>query len=508
MKLIFLLLLPGLPICYGRGIPYQSQRSYPTYSPPNPTYRPNARNYYPPYSPYSNLYQRHQTYQRRTTTKSSLGSIPNKPLTTMASVLLPNKQQDCGLNAEGIRTLQGLLCECKTGYFKLRRSSPCIDHDECSASPGICGADAICTNTGGSYSCSCQFGYTGQPPDIPCSFDCSYSPLVCGVHGECQHNDGVYSCWCNTGYCQYDLTTGCIDLDECTEHPEICGPNAKCINSEGTYKCECPAGFYINRIHPKLGCVDVDECQAGGLCGLNADCINFDGGYECKCKAGFQGDPLIKCVDIDECNIDEGICGDYADCVNVEGSFSCSCRVGYQGYPPTVGCEDVDECSENKNICGLITNCINSGGSFSCECREGSKGYPPEVPCEDVNECLENVCGQNSICRNVSPGFMCLCPFGYEGNGYDGCYISVENKACTANFDCCQNALCKLGTCSCKEGFVSSGGECLDIDECKSHQHMCGANADCTNTLGSYECLCAPGFTRNPPTFDCTLSSL
>ena len=34
-----------------------------------------------------------------------------------------------------------------------------------------------------------------------------------------------------------------------------------------------------------------------------------------------------------------------------------------------------------------------------------------------------------------------------------------------------------------------------DIDECSSAEgHMCDSNADCTNTLGSYDCVCDAGF--------------
>ena len=34
-----------------------------------------------------------------------------------------------------------------------------------------------------------------------------------------------------------------------------------------------------------------------------------------------------------------------------------------------------------------------------------------------------------------------------------------------------------------------------DIDECASGTHSCDRNAMCTNTEGSFNCACYPGFT-------------
>ena len=34
----------------------------------------------------------------------------------------------------------------------------------------------------------------------------------------------------------------------------------------------------------------------------------------------------------------------------------------------------------------------------------------------------------------------------------------------------------------------------LDVNECLENTHKCSANADCTNTEGSYTCSCREGF--------------
>ena len=36
-----------------------------------------------------------------------------------------------------------------------------------------------------------------------------------------------------------------------------------------------------------------------------------------------------------------------------------------------------------------------------------------------------------------------------------------------------------------------------DVDECSADVQICGSNANCTNTNGSYYCSCHSGFTRS-----------
>ncbi|XP_060038289.1 adhesion G protein-coupled receptor E5 isoform X2 [Erinaceus europaeus] len=69
---------------------------------------------------------------------------------------------------------------------------------------------------------------------------------------------------------------------------------------------------------------------------------------------------------------------------------------------------------------------------------------------------------------------------------------------------CPQNSHCVNTSCRCLPGFQSFSGQidlnlpndnCDDINECRPSQpDLCGANADCENTDGGFQCVCIPGF--------------
>ncbi|KAG7491251.1 hypothetical protein MATL_G00001120 [Megalops atlanticus] len=106
----------------------------------------------------------------------------------------------------------------------------CSDRDECTDT-SVCGPNANCSNTVGSYSCSCHHGYRAPP-----------------------------------GVTLTNSNHPCQDIDECTD-TSVCGPNADCSNTVGGYTCSCHHGYrappgvtLTSAIHH---CQDVTE---GGEC--------------------------------------------------------------------------------------------------------------------------------------------------------------------------------------------------------------------------------------------------
>uniref|UniRef100_A0A3Q1JRT6 Adhesion G protein-coupled receptor E8 n=1 Tax=Anabas testudineus TaxID=64144 RepID=A0A3Q1JRT6_ANATE len=120
--------------------------------------------------------------------------------------------------------------------------------NECLKTAGICGDHANCSNTVGSYLCTCMTGFAATNPALPAG--------------------------------QSNL---CIDIDECVKYDSICGPNSNCTNLIGSYNCTCLSGYRLN--NPD---VIANECtETPGICGKNTICTNVPGTFYCSCPEGF-----------------------------------------------------------------------------------------------------------------------------------------------------------------------------------------------------------------------------
>ncbi|XP_065275714.1 adhesion G protein-coupled receptor E5 [Emys orbicularis] len=234
-----------------------------------------------------------------------------------------------------------------------------------------------------------------------------------------------------------------------------------------------------------------EDCNSHVLCPANAKCVN---NTHCTCLDGygpkenhpvFFTDPTEFCDDINEClGPSKPDCGRNANCNNVAGSYYCAC---IDGYEPNSGkanfthasentCQDIDECQGlSPADCGPHANCTNLPGNYSCTCIDGyesSSGkanftHASENTCQDIDECQGPSpadCGPHANCTNVAGSYYCTCINGYEPS-------------------------------SGKANFThASENTCQDIDECKKTQGICGPNATCINTYGSYWCECRAGY--------------
>ncbi|XP_028516914.1 adhesion G protein-coupled receptor E2 [Exaiptasia diaphana] len=72
----------------------------------------------------------------------------------------------------------------------------------------------------------------------------------------------------------------------------------------------------------------------------------------------------------------------------------------------------------------------------------------------------------------------------------DECSSGVHS--CDANAQCTNTV--GSYTCICLLGFNGDGRTCSDIDECSSGSHSCNGHAQCTNAVGTYTCQCNPGY--------------
>jgi len=96
---------------------------------------------------------------------------------------------------------------------------------------------------------------------------------------------------------------------------------------------------------------------------------------------------------------------------------------------------------------------------------------------------------------------QCTCRTGFETTFLlDGTVACTDIDECERRTDSCDgNAQCAnvVGTysCVCNPGYAGDGFLCLQLDECVSGANNCDAHASCTDAPGSFTCACLPGYT-------------
>ena len=464
----------------------------------------------------------------------------------------------CGPTAVCNNTLGGHKCECPRGYRFEPYSKSCKNIDECSENPRVCGDYGVerCIDITGTYKCICSNGYevvtdenTGMHrcKDID---ECRVSPECMPPFGVCQNVPGSFSCTCNDGFTKTDPMR-CSDIDECILQPGICGDLGRCRNTVGSYFCECSPGYKYSKT--ARACVDDNECANTDLMSQeceNAMCMNTPGSYVCECNRGFESRyPNGRCSDIDECRL-PGVCLN-GDCINHPGTFECECHDGYAKLKGQESCVDVRRgtCFLD-NTCRSDTNADRTTLKASCCCTVGRSWReeetrrceqcpPPNSPehhvlCQggvdvngtivDINECevYPEICGPHGQCVNVDGSFRCDCDTGYKEQRTANGVVCVDVNECYEGFLECFNGDCKSYPVDCKHGqcrnyegyfdcscapgfrFRSNTRTCEDINECAQPElYKVDCGYECQNTPGSYTCTCPPGFALTPDLKHC-----
>ena len=104
-----------------------------------------------------------------------------------------------------------------------------LDINECFSKP--CHIQATCTDTFGSFTCTCNTGYVGN--GVVCAGLCSYQLLFLLL---------LFQRFCSK---KLEYITLVIDVDECTTL-KPCHARATCTNTPGSFSCACNTGFSGN----------------------------------------------------------------------------------------------------------------------------------------------------------------------------------------------------------------------------------------------------------------------
>ncbi|CAH1271521.1 FCGBP [Branchiostoma lanceolatum] len=394
----------------------------------------------------------------------------------------------------------GEECECFPGG-----TIECEEIDGCDPNP--CDANAQCEDnpapdTGAT--CTCNVGYTGDGVTCTDVDECGMNNGGC--EQTCTNTMGSYVCSCDDGYTLNADGHSCDDVNECDTNNGGCEQN--CMNTVGSYYCTCDAGYTLNV--DGHSCDDVDECLTDNG-GCDDTCANTVGSYDCSCDDGYSlNDDGHSCDDVDECGTDNGGCGQ--TCTNTPGSYDCSCSTGYTLNDDGHSCDDTNGCVPDP--CVGMAFCTDKAAPMtgaSCTCPAGyhGDGKVHGTGCTDIAGCTPNPCHPLATCEDVpapDTGAVCTCPAGFEGDGTMGGTGCTDVDECdTGNGGCDHTCSNTDGSydCSCNTGYSlnADGHACDDVDECNTDNGGCGQT--CTNTMGNYDCSCGDGYTLNADGHSC-----
>ncbi|HPS30102.1 MAG TPA: hypothetical protein PLZ43_07595, partial [bacterium] len=215
-----------------------------------------------------------------------------------------------------------------------------------------------------------------------------------GCAQNCNNTAGSYSCSCNSGYTLNVDGKACDDVNECLTENGGCAQN--CNNTAGSYSCSCDSGYTLN-VDGKA-CDDVNECDtANGGCAQT--CNNTAGSYNCSCDSGYTLNVDGKaCDDVNECDTANGGCAQ--TCNNTAGSYNCTCDSGYTLNVDGKACDDINECDTANG--GCAQTCNNTAGSYNCTCDSGYTLNVDGKACDDINECDTANGGCAQTCNNTA----------------------------------------------------------------------------------------------------------
>uniref|UniRef100_A0A667Y5H9 Thrombomodulin n=1 Tax=Myripristis murdjan TaxID=586833 RepID=A0A667Y5H9_9TELE len=184
-------------------------------------------------------------------------------------------------------------CTCPTGQ-PLHANKITCEEDPCA------GCAHKCENEGDTYACRCDPGYTLAADRKGSCSDENRECLNKGftecvdmdecVSAPCEHHctnsPGSYNCSCFDGYIVIPETPHKCKL-HCgkAECPAECDPN-------NPYQCDCPDGYILEERQDEMVCLDFNECE---MFYCEQGCENTYGGYVCSCNAGYKLVDQFKC---------------------------------------------------------------------------------------------------------------------------------------------------------------------------------------------------------------------
>ncbi|XP_039499245.1 low-density lipoprotein receptor-related protein 2 isoform X1 [Drosophila santomea] len=331
-----------------------------------------------------------------------------------------------------------------------------------------------------------------------------------GINAECPTD----SFRCNNG--------------KCISHHWVCNYQKDCDDGEDEMQscpppeCETPqlnCGQYtFNKtycIPPHYRCDMIEDCEDKSdeaQCTYRK-CQHTDLFCNTPTGAPAEGARLTG-----PCVPKEKRCDGYLDCRTGRDEVGCSgvacrldqfrCANGLKCIDAALKCNHRDDCGDNSDEQGCnFPPCHHA--QFRCT---NALCIPYNFHCDGYHDCADK--SDEANCTAIAcPDNKHLCPRG-GASGTPKCIL--KSQLCDGNRDCedgtdeetnCSMASCPAlscefkcgpsltgGVCYCKPGqsLAPDNRTCVDLDECAEWGHC---DQLCTNTMGSYTCQCAQGYT-------------
>ncbi|XP_013394148.1 sushi, von Willebrand factor type A, EGF and pentraxin domain-containing protein 1 [Lingula anatina] len=203
-------------------------------------------------------------------------------------------------------------------------------------------------------------------------------------------------CLCDRGY-SGPLGGPCEEITCPVSDPPKNGRIVSCSNRfDGVCVYECDEGYYLARGSSQRACAESGEwdgfppqCRACPIntykadvnsclpCPLNSRTLKEGSSRtECVCSEGFHGPPGGPCVDVNECDSNNGEGPCEQACENIEGGYMCRCTIA--GYKLS---EDGKTCKPAKQCTNLTETDAPAFGGLVCHWYVEENSQQCQVKC-------------------------------------------------------------------------------------------------------------------------------
>lgn len=325
---------------------------------------------------------------------------------------------------------QGDFCtDCADGYHV--EGSGCAVDQKCPQT-GACNGHGVCDDGTGIIVCTCEAGWAekfcttcaaGYHVDgDACVLDQTCLPNTCAGHGQCTVVGGTVTCACDDGYtgdyctqcaAGYHAAVGGCVADQPCPQTGACNGHGVCDDTSGMPVCACNAGWTGETcgscapgFHADGGDCVLDQSCMATSCSGHGTCSVEDGVVVCACNPGHDAATYCAgcvsgyhlsgglCVANESCPA-SGACSDHGVCDDTSGEPICSCGVGYSGVicgACAPGFQDNDAngtCLVSCALSGLTCAhgaCSDADGTAGCTCPSGWTGSDCAVCVDDSYE--------------------------------------------------------------------------------------------------------------------------